>query len=254
MPKLMDLLGQRFGELVVVGRSDVAERSRRKWICRCDCGATVSVKAYSLRCGDTTCCGAHRTKAFLAKHSKPNPSKRKYPQGADTKSRLWTVFRAMHLRCERPSHPAYERYGGRGITICQEWSHNFAAFSAWALASGYTDDLTLDRIDNDKGYEPANCRWATRAAQALNMRSNVIVTAFGETKPIKEWTRDPRCNATPFQCYKRIKAGHAPEFAMTATEREVRSMASKAREAAFRTRGYKNPGRPLKGAPKPPSP
>lgn len=248
MPKLIDITGRRYGELTVIERSEVRIKGRRSWLCICDCGVTCNADAYTLSIGDKTCCGNHRTKAFLAKHSKPNPSKRKYPEGADTKSRLWTIFRAMHLRCEKPSHPAYHRYGGRGITVCQDWSHNFAAFSAWALANGYADDLTLDRIDNERGYEPSNCRWATRAEQALNTRSNFMVTAFGETKPASAWAADPRCKVSAYQCYKRIKSGHAPEFAMTASEHDVRSLASKAREAALKAKGYKNSGRPRREA------
>lgn len=234
MPALIDLTNRRFGELTVIGRSSVSVRSRRKWICRCDCGAIKEVLASSLSCGDVTTCGAHRSKDFVRNLSRPNPSKRKYPEGADTKSRLWTIFRSMHMRCEKPSHCAFPRYGGRGITICKEWSHNFAGFSEWALANGYSDGLTLDRIDNDKGYEPANCRWATMMQQGRNTRSNLMLTAFGETKCQEDWLDDPRCTATRGQFTKRVAVGYDPQYAMTATEHQVRSEASKKREAIRR--------------------
>lgn len=239
MPKLIDITGRRYGELTVIGRSETVYRHRRKWICRCDCGETTEVLAYTLSCGDTTTCGKHRSKQYIVAKGQPNPLKRKYPEGADTKSRLWTVYRSMHMRCEKPSHAAYPRYGGRGIKICADWSHNFGAFSAWALANGYSDDLTLDRIDNDKGYQPDNCRWITRAEQSLNKRDNILVTAFGETKPLSAWTRDPRCTVSPYQCYKRIRSGHYPEFAMTATESEIRTLAATQREATLKARGMK---------------
>lgn len=239
MPKFIDITGHRYGELTVIGRAGENAKGRPLWRCLCDCGREKISIAYPLRVGDLTCCGAHRTKAFLEKHRRPQPDKRKYPEGTDSKSRLWTVYRAMHLRCHSTSHSAYSRYGGRGIHVCAEWRGNFGAFREWALANGYADDLSIDRIDNAKGYSPDNCRFATRQEQALNRRNTTLAEAFGETKTLREWVSDPRCKVGYGVLFKRIAAGHAPEFAMTATQHEVRSLASIAREAALKVKDQK---------------
>lgn len=104
-------------------------------------------------------------------------------------SRLYIIFNSMHCRCERKQTHGYERYGGRGITVCDEWKH-FAPFEAWALTHGYADDLTIDRIDNDKGYSPNNCRWVTKEEQVSNMRTNRYLTFNGETKTVAQWSRE----------------------------------------------------------------
>jgi hypothetical protein len=104
----------------------------------------------------------------------------------------------MKKRCCNPNNPQFKYYGGRGITICKEWlnpskahhknaTEGWLTFEAWAINNGYTDELTLDRIDNDKGYSPANCRWTTMQAQCNNKRSNHLITYKGQTKTLKVW-------------------------------------------------------------------
>lgn len=80
------------------------------------------------------------------------------------------------------------RYGGRGITVCEEWKNDFATFKEWAMENGYADNLTIDRIDNDNGYFPENCRWATKKVQQRNTNRALLVTWEGETKPLGEWS------------------------------------------------------------------
>lgn len=104
-------------------------------------------------------------------------------------TRLYGIWKKMRDRCYSPNNPKYYRYGGRGIVICDEWS-DFAVFREWALSNGYSDELSIDRIDNDGNYEPTNCRWATAKEQANNRGQRVdaqIVTWNGETRSIKEW-------------------------------------------------------------------
>jgi hypothetical protein len=147
-------------------------------------------------------------------------NKRKYPVGYDTKSRLYRIWRAMHFRCYAPSHEAFPRYGGRGITVCSEWVTDYTAFMNWALANGYAPDLTIDREDNDLGYTPGNCRWITMRAQMINKRNNrPPLTMFGETKPVSDWGRDPRCATQPGIFQTRIGLGwDAEEAFLTPTQ------------------------------------
>lgn len=89
------------------------------------------------------------------------------PRGAKP-AKLYGIWRSAYSRCHTPGYANYENYGGRGLTVCEEWRWDYSAFKAWALANGYKEGLSLDRIDNDKGYEPGNCRWATKREQTFN--------------------------------------------------------------------------------------
>lgn len=106
------------------------------------------------------------------------------PQGK--KTRLYSVWLCMRERCNNKNHVAFHRYGGRGIKVCDEWN-DYANFKAWALANGYNDTLTLDRIDNNKNYEPSNCRWATLKEQANNRCNNRVLEIDGVKHNIQEW-------------------------------------------------------------------
>lgn len=102
------------------------------------------------------------------------------------KKRLYHIWLGMRERCNNPNHEQYFRYGGRGITICKEWD-DYCSFREWAYRNGYTDELTLDRENNNLGYSPENCRWATRKEQANNRRSNHVLTLDGESHNIQWW-------------------------------------------------------------------
>lgn len=103
--------------------------------------------------------------------------------------RLYSIWKGIKSRCGNPSRKSYNDYGGRGITVCDEWRNSFKTFREWSLANGYSDDLTIDRIDNDGNYGPENCRWTTRTEQCNNTRRNHIVEAFGESHTLAEWSR-----------------------------------------------------------------
>ena len=102
-------------------------------------------------------------------------------------TRLYRIYNNMKTRCYNPNSESYKYYGARGVEICSEWLNDFLAFKEWSLFHGYRDDLTIDRIDNDKGYSPENCRWVTCKDQANNMRSNHSETIDGVTKNLSEW-------------------------------------------------------------------
>mgnify|MGYP003288865965 CR=1 FL=1 len=103
-------------------------------------------------------------------------------------SRLHRIWSNMNSRCKNPKNNRFHDYGGRGITVCDEW-HDYLTFKQWAMANGYEDHLTIDRIDNDKGYSPNNCRWVNRFVQQNNMRTNTTIEYRGEKHTLAEWSR-----------------------------------------------------------------
>lgn len=133
---------------------------------------------------------------------------------ADT--RLYRIWSAMKRRCVNSNYPDYKNYGGRGISICDEWIKDFMSFYYWAQDNGYNDSLTLDRINNDGNYEPSNCKWSSYKEQSINRRNMKTLTIFGETKTVYEWLKDKRCNVkTDTTILNRIKKGMSNEEAIT---------------------------------------
>ncbi len=157
---LIDLTGKVFGKLTVLQR-DKTVNKRTKWLCKCECGNEISVEAYNLKTGHTQSCGCFQKEA-TSTASKTH---------GKTHTRLYRIWNCMKNRCYRKSYHAYNHYGGRGITVCDEWLNDFQAFHDWAIANGYNDGLSIDRIDVDKGYSPHNCRWVTMAEQNKNKRA-----------------------------------------------------------------------------------
>jgi len=109
------------------------------------------------------------------------------PSHGLSKTRLYNVWCAMKERCNNPHNKSYQRYGARGITITPEWQNSFETFYAWAVENGYTDGLTIDRIDNNRGYSPDNCRWVTAAQQNRNYSRNHLIAYNGKTQCIADW-------------------------------------------------------------------
>ena len=186
--KKTDLLGQKFGKLTVI---DEATSIRTKsgnvmamWKCRCDCGNECVVLANNLKRGHTNSCGCYREEL--------RPTL-KYVHGY-TKTRIYDVWSKIKSRCYKENDCRYHIYGGRGITMCDEWKNNPISFIEWAFANGYDEnakygETTIDRIDNNKGYSPENCRIANERVQRNNRRTNHKVTYCGETHTIAEWSR-----------------------------------------------------------------
>lgn len=136
-------------------------------------------------------------------------------------TRLYSIWKAMKVRCYNRNSKAYKRYGGRGITICDEWRDDFPAFREWATSHGYNDTLTIDRIDTNKGYSPDNCRWATYKTQANNTRRNVILNINGEKGTIAQMCEKYGVKNC-FLVYDRItRLGWEPEAALFTPARKI---------------------------------
>lgn len=154
-----DLKNQRFGKLVAVEYAGY-KNGRTYWLCKCDCGNTKTIMAHSLKSGKTQSCGCIHKRQLIDRNKKHNMSKLK----------LYNRWKTIKARCYNPKVQAYKNYGGRGITMCDEWKNDFQLFYKWAINNGYQENLTIDRINNNGNYEPNNCRWTTMAEQNKNKR------------------------------------------------------------------------------------
>lgn len=180
MRKLVnDLTGKRFGRLTVIGVEDNGKRNTY-YACQCDCGNVKVVRSDALLSGCTVSCGCKKKEQdrinLTANHSHKMSG-----------TRLYNIWAGLKGRCNNPNDPRYDRYGGRGISVCDEWNTSFQSFYDWAISNGYSENLTIDRIDNDGNYEPANCKWSTNKEQCNNRATNINIKIGNATKTLTEW-------------------------------------------------------------------
>lgn len=200
MSKFVDLVGQKYGRLTVIKRAESRRlesgRLITMWECECECGKSKIVRSDSLRNGKTNSCGCYHSEQL-------SQIKTKHKQAG---TRLYSIWINMKVRCTNPKTPEYKNYGGRGITICEEWLQNFESFYEWSINNGYRDNLSIDRIDNNGNYEPQNCRWATMEQQANNKTVSQTYTYMGKTKTIAEWAKEKNLKYNTL--FNRLKYSH----------------------------------------------
>lgn len=209
-----NLTGMKYGRLFVKERVPNTYGKNGKavvqWLCQCDCGNQTIVYSSDLKSGKTLSCGCQRV----------DNNKSRTTIRYEENKHLYYVYQAMKDRCNKPSNKNYISYGGRGIKVCEKWndSHGFADFYEWSIKNGYKEGLTIDRIDNDRDYEPSNCRWVTRLVQANNTRRNVYAEYKGETKTLSSWGKELGINIK-LLCYH-YKKGKSIEEIITFYEKK----------------------------------
>jgi hypothetical protein len=177
-------------------------------VAQCSCGRVSVVKCASLsdRLTPTKSCNTCSNKH--SKHGDAHPG-----------NRLYNIWAKVLERCYNPKRKAYKNYGGRGIKVCKAWRTDYRAFKKWALSNGYSDELELDRKNNNGHYSPKNCRWVTTKENSRNKRTNRLITCFGETKCLTAWGEDPRCLVSWSTLQKRLDVGWSVIEAITSPKR-----------------------------------
>lgn len=206
-PRFIDLTGRRFGRVVVDGPADIVHNPNgqpaQRWRCSCDCGAQLVTRGIALRHGHTRSCGC-------LQREKVGASRRTH---GGSRTPEYHALAAMIRRCERPTGPDAHLYYARGITVCDRWRNDFAAFLA-DMGPKPSPQHSIDRIDVNGHYEPGNCRWALPVVQANNTRRNVYLTVDGETMSAAQWA--DRMGIRRSTVYARVARGWAVDRVLAA--------------------------------------
>lgn len=195
-------IGDVFGRWKVIGLDDIRSKKskdgRKYYFCECQCeNKTIkSVNEYSLVSRKSTSCGCYNRERVSETVSKHNSSN----------SNLYDVWINIKQRCLNKNNPNYKNYGGRGITICNEWVNDFVKFQQWSIENGYKKGLNIDRINNDKGYSPENCRFITYTENQNNKRTNTYIEFNNEINTIANWAK--KLNMNPRTLVTRLDTLH----------------------------------------------
>ena len=202
MPNRLELAGNKYGRLTVLRFSHMNKRGSSVWECLCDCGNRAFVEGSNMVFGKTRSCGC------LHKEAAKTAAKSCIKHGM-CKTRLHRIWLHIKERCSNPNCKAYPDYGGRGISVCESWERDFKSFYDWAIANGYEERLTIERINVNGNYEPSNCKWATMEQQANNKRSSAFITFNGETHTMSEWANITGIKYSTIRSRRRL--GYSPE-------------------------------------------
>lgn len=207
-----DLTGQRFSFLTVTSYYG-KKWGVNMWTCICDCGKTTIAQGPKLKSGKRKSCGCYNDKLrkeFAKNHTQY--SKYNVPKGF-SKHPIYNSFNHMINRCYNKKDTGYSLYGGRGISVCDEWLNNPQSFLDWSLTHGWKKGLSIDRIDVNGNYEPSNCRWTTNKVQSNNKRNNVYITFNDQTRTVTQWAEYLNINKRTLN--NRINRGWSIEKALT---------------------------------------
>lgn len=195
MAKHQDLTGMVFGRLTVLKEVGKQKPGCYLWECQCSCGNTshIIVDGNKLRSGNKKSCGCIRRERIISRNKAGRNHK-------EEDERLYRIWKAMQHRCYNENDEHYHHYGGKGIVVCSEWLDNFENFRKWSMEHGYHDTLTIDRIDSNQNYCPANCRWTTQKLQTNNTSRNKYLVYQGRTQTLAQWCEELGLN------YGRVKA------------------------------------------------
>lgn len=202
MNRAKNCIGKKFGRLTILKIDHIEENGQTYVLCKCDCGKEKVIKWGSVSAGLIVSCGCRKTEVL--KYGSITHGK--------TNTRLYSIWQNMRKRCYYSKYIEFENYGGRGISICDEWRNNFESFYKWAINNGYADNLSIDRINVNANYEPSNCRWADRKQQSRNTSVSHYLTYNGETKTLIEWAEEKGINYK--KLWFRIKSNWSAEKAL----------------------------------------
>lgn len=192
-----DLTGQKFGRLIVLGFSHYI-KAAAVWDCKCECGNTKKIRMRCLLSGDTKSCGC------IGKFTTTT---------GFNNDRIYKCWNHMIDRCTNPKSDRYKNYGARGIKVCDEWANDYHTFREWAIKNGYSEKLSIDRIDVNGNYEPSNCKWSTEKEQMNNMTRNHFYEYNGKKQTIAQWAEE--YGMTYRQLEQRLRTGWDIESALT---------------------------------------
>lgn len=195
-----NLTGKRYGRLVAVRQLGLESQGMR-WELKCDCGATTTAIANKLKSGNKRSCGCLQRDATVDRFT---------THGQSMRTRAYTAWRAAKTRCYNKNWWAYDRYGGRGITMCDRWKDSFVAF--FEDMGECPPDFTIEREDNDKGYEPGNCRWVQKSEQHVTKTGVIVVEHLGKKMNLTQFAK--AVNVPYRKLYHKInKTGASPHEA-----------------------------------------
>lgn len=185
---IKDLTGMTFGRLTVITEAGRTPAKKTLWLCKCVCGGEKVIIGGSLVSGRTKSCGC----LDREKKEERNKSNTFGVTHGGYKHPLYSVWKQMRQRCHSPSHKMFKHYGARGVVVCEEWLRDFEIFFKWAMSEGYAKGLTIDRINNDGGYCPQNCRWVSRKEQNINKRITKKIDGVPLVTLLEKYNVSPR--------------------------------------------------------------